>query len=34
MQQDETPFTATYVRVLVVEALIVAALWLLGRMYS
>jgi hypothetical protein len=31
---DDTPMTATYIAVLVVETLIIVALWVLGRMYS
>jgi len=30
----DTPMTATYVRVVVLEAAIIVALWILGRMYS
>jgi hypothetical protein len=30
----DTPMTATYLRVLIVEAAIVAGLWLFGRMFS
>lgn len=30
----DNPMTATYVAVLVVEVLIIAALWALGRMYA
>ena len=33
-QERDTPMTGTYIAVLVVEALIIAALWALGRMYS
>jgi len=33
-QERDTPMTGTYVAVLVVEALIIIALWILGRMYS
>ena len=33
-EDDETPMTGTYVRVLVVEAVIVVILWLFGRMFS
>lgn len=34
--QDErdTKMTGTYIAVLVVEAIIIAALWALGRMYA
>jgi hypothetical protein len=30
----DTPMTATYVRVLIVEAALIVALWLFGRMFS
>ncbi len=30
----DSPMTGTYIAVVVVEALIIAALWALGRMYS
>jgi hypothetical protein len=30
----DTPMTATYVRVVVLEAAIIVALWVLGRMFS
>jgi hypothetical protein len=33
-QERDTPMTGTYVAVVVVEALIIAALWALGRLYS
>lgn len=33
-QERDTPMTGTYVAVLVVEALIIAALWMLGSLYS
>ena len=33
-QERDTPMTGTYIAVLVVEALIIVALWALGRMYS
>jgi hypothetical protein len=32
--ERDTPMTATYLRVLVVEAVIIVALWLFGRMFS
>ena len=32
--ERDTPMTAIYVRVLVVEAAIVVALWYFGRMFS
>jgi hypothetical protein len=32
--ERDTPMTATYVRVLIVEAAIILALWLFGRMFS
>jgi hypothetical protein len=31
---SDTPMTATYVRVLIVEASIILALWLFGRVFS
>jgi hypothetical protein len=35
MPQDrDTPMTGTYIQVLILEAVIVAALWILGRIYS
>ena len=33
-QERDTPMTGPYIAVLVVEALIIAALWTLGRLYS
>jgi hypothetical protein len=33
-QERDTPMTGTYVAVIIVEALIIAALWVLGSMYS
>jgi len=33
-QTGGAPLTATYVRVLVIEGLVVGALWILGRVYS
>jgi hypothetical protein len=30
----ETPMTATYVSVMIIEALILVALWLFGRAFS
>ena len=30
----DTPMTATYVRVLIVEAAIIVGLWFFGRMFS
>jgi hypothetical protein len=30
----DTPMTATYVRVAVLEAVVIAALWLFGRVFS
>jgi len=30
----DTPMTRTYVKVVVVEAVIIVLLWILGRMYS
>jgi hypothetical protein len=32
--ERDTKMTGTYIAVLVVEAIIIAALWALGRMYS
>ena len=32
--ERDTPMTATYVQVLVVEAAILVALWFFGRMFS
>lgn len=32
--ESDTPMTGTYIAVLVVEALIIAALFALGRIYS
>jgi hypothetical protein len=32
--ESDTPMTATYVRVLVLEAVIIAALWVFGRVFS
>ena len=34
LPESDTPMTSTYVQVLVLEAFIVAALWLFGRMFS
>ena len=31
---SDTPMTATYVQVLALEALIIASLWIFGRMFS
>ena len=33
-QERDTPMTGTYVAVLILEAVIILALWMLGRMYS
>jgi hypothetical protein len=33
-QERDTPMTATYIQVLVLEAVIVVVLWILGRLYS
>jgi hypothetical protein len=33
-ETDDTPMTGTYIAVLVVEILIIAALWAVGRMFS
>ena len=32
--ERDTPMTGIYIAVLVVEALIIVALWVLGRMYA
>jgi hypothetical protein len=32
--ESDTDMTSTYVRVVVLEAVIIAALWLLGRAFS
>jgi len=32
--RDDTPITATYVKVVLVEAAIIVALWLVGRVFS
>jgi hypothetical protein len=32
--ESDTPMTATYVEVLVLEAVIVAALWMFGRLFT
>ncbi|MEQ1912531.1 MAG: hypothetical protein ABMA15_27175 [Vicinamibacterales bacterium] len=32
--ESDTPMTGTYVAVLILEAVIIAALWALGRIYS
>jgi hypothetical protein len=34
LDERDTPMTGTYARVIVVEALIVVALWILGRLFS
>jgi hypothetical protein len=33
-RESDTPITATYVKVLALEAVIIAALWIFGRMFS
>jgi len=33
-QEHDTPMTATYIRVVILEAAIVVALWLFGRAFS
>jgi hypothetical protein len=33
-QERDTPMTGTYIAVVVIEALVIVALWVLGRMYS
>jgi hypothetical protein len=32
--ESDTPMTATYVEVLLLEAVIVAALWMFGRLFA
>jgi hypothetical protein len=32
--ERDTPMTSTYIQVLVLEAIIVVALWVFGRMFS
>ena len=32
--ERDTPMTATYIRVLVVEAVIIMMLWIFGRLFS
>jgi hypothetical protein len=32
--ERDTPMTGTYAAVLILEALVILALWMLGRMYS
>ena len=32
--ERDTPMTATYIKVLVLEAVIITALWFFGRMFS
>ena len=32
--ERDTPMTSTYVQVLVLEAVIVAALWMFGRLFT
>jgi hypothetical protein len=31
---DDTPMTATYIGVVIVEAALIVALWLFGRMFA
>ena len=33
-RDSDTPMTKTYIGVLILEAVIIAALWILGRIYS
>jgi hypothetical protein len=33
-RDGDSPLTSTYVRVLVLEAIIIAALWIFGRMFA
>jgi hypothetical protein len=32
--ERDTPMTGTYARVLIVEAIIIVALWIFGRLFS
>jgi hypothetical protein len=32
--EHDTPMTPTYVRVLIVEAVLIVALWVFGKMFS
>ncbi len=32
--ESDTPLTGTYVRVVILEAVIIAALWVIGRMFQ
>ena len=34
LPESDTDMTSTYVRVVILEAVIIAALWLLGRAFS
>jgi hypothetical protein len=34
LTERDTPMTATYIQVLVLEAVIIVALWILGRIFS
>jgi hypothetical protein len=33
-RESDTPMTGTYIKVLVLEAVIIAALWIFGRAFS
>ena len=33
-RERDTPITGTYIKVLVLEAVIITALWIFGRMFS
>ena len=32
--ESDTPMTATYIKVLILEAVIITALWIFGRVFS
>jgi hypothetical protein len=34
MNPEDQPLTSTYVKVMVLEAAIIAALWVIGRLFS
>jgi hypothetical protein len=34
MTDDDTPLTGTYIKIVVLEATVIFALWLIGRMFS
>jgi hypothetical protein len=33
-RESDTPMTGTYIKVLILEAVIIAALWIFGRVFS